>query len=342
LTPRTLAVAGVILGLAVLGSERVRTQTSANAARQAPRFEAAAGWLKLPNNWVMGVVSAVAVDRHDNVWILHRPRDVAEAQRANMAPSVLEFDSSGKFLQAWGWPVTKELWPGREHCMYVDADDNVWIGGTWRSEKESDDYIQKFDSKGKLLLQIGQPNASKGPTDTANVHGAADLFVYAKTREVFVADEGNLRLIVFDANTGAFKRMWTGAGSPWGATHAVQVSDDGIVYVGDRANRRIQLFSVDGKFLKEVTDVYASGLTFSRDPEQRFMYIADSTGSGVEQIVVMDRKNLTVVSRFGKEGTAPGEFQGPHVMSVDSKNNLYVTEVAPGNRLQKFLFKGVQ
>jgi hypothetical protein len=321
--------------------------------------------MQLPNNWITGVVSAVSVDKHDNVWVLHRPRDTAEPLRAKAAPSVLEFDSSGKFLQAWGWPTTKELWPGREHCMYVDSDDNVWIGGTWRSATESDDYIQKFSPQGKLLLQIGMPNASKGPRDTANVHGAADLFVYAKTREVFVADEGNLRLIVYDADSGRFKRMWAGSGDAppeklpeappagaaappanapkprtWGATHAVQVSNDDIVYLGDRANRRIQLFSLDGKLLREVPDVYASGITFSRDPEQRYMYVSDSTGNGIEQILVMDRRNLTVISRFGKEGTGPGEFQGPHVLAVDSKNNLYVTEVAPGNRLQKFLFMG--
>jgi len=117
------------------------------------------------------------------------------------------------------------------------------------------------------------------------------------------------------------------------------VSNDGTVYVGDRANRRIQLFSRDGKFLKEATDVYASGIALSTDANQRFMYVADSTGDGIEQVLVMDRKTLTLVSRFGKEGTAPGEFRGPHVMAVDSKNNLYVTEVAPGNRLQKFVLK---
>jgi hypothetical protein len=320
--------------------------------------------LKLPNNWTLGVVSAVAVDKHDNVWVLHRPRDVPEAQRVNSAPSVLEFDASGKFIQAWGWPTTKEVWPLREHCMYVDGDDNVWIGGTWRTATESDDYIQKFSPSGKLLLQIGQPNASKGPRDPVNVHGAADLFVYDKTHEVFVADEGNLRVIVYDTNTGAFKRMWAGFGETppeklpdppargaappastgepraWGAVHSIHVSNDGIVYVGDRANRRIQLFSLDGKYLREMTNVYSSGMAFSHDPAQQFIYDADSTGSGVEQILVIDRKTLTPLSRFGKEGTAPGEFQGPHVLAVDSKNNLYVTEVAPGNRLQKFLFKG--
>jgi hypothetical protein len=293
---------------------------------------------------------------------------VPEDKQGDAAPAVLQFDPSGKFLQAWGWPLggADQLWPRRAHCIYVDHHDNVWIGGTWREADESDDYLLKLSSTGKRLLQIGQPTASKGPRDTANVYGVADLFVYEETNELFAADEGNLRVIVYDADTGAFKRMWAGSGdeppaefkvvgnlglrapaSPsapgraWSSMHAVRASNDGIVYAADRNGRRIQLFTLDGQYIKELTDVYASGLAFSRDPEQKFLYLADSSGKGVEQVVVMDRRTLTVLDRFGQAGTAPGEFQGVHQLAVDSKNDLYVVEVAPGNRLQKFVFKGL-
>ena len=287
--------------------------------------------------------------------------------------------------------VKDQLWPIQEHCMYVDDKDNVWIGGTGRPTTgpdagKSDDYLQKLTTGGKLILQIGQPNASKGPRDTVNMHGPADVFVYPKTNEVFVADEGNLRVIVYDATTGAFKRMWAGTGDqppeklpgrggaaaapaapagggaaapppapvrettgpgprPFASVHAVQVSNDDLVYIADRANSRVQVFSLDGKYLKQLfinrtgaSNATASGITFSRDPEQRFMYVSDY---GNHHVFVVDRKSLEILYQIGKEGTAPGDFRGPHIMAVDSKNNLYVTEVDPGNRLQRFIYKGI-
>jgi DNA-binding beta-propeller fold protein YncE len=368
------------LVLLLAGALVLQQPAAAQGARQAPIFQVEPNWLKLPNNWIMGVVSAVAVDKHDNVWVMHRPRDIPEAQRSKTAPSVLEFDASGKFIQAWGYPTMKDqLWPGREHCMWVDQGDNVWIGGTWRAENQSDDYLQKLTPQGKLILQIGKPNSSTGPRDMINMNGPADVFVYEKTKEVFVGDEGNLRVAVYDANTGKFKRMWTAFGEmppeklpvrqaappaapgtpaappkletegpgprTWGNVHSVQVSNDDTVYVADRANRRIQVFTLDGKYVTQVfinragpASATASGISFSRDPEQRFMYVSDF---GNHRIVVMDRKSLTVLYQFGKEGTAPGDMRGPHILAVDSKNNLFVTEVEPGNRLQKFVYKGL-
>jgi hypothetical protein len=359
---------------------------SAPRTRQAPIFEVEPGWLKLPNNWVVGVVSAVDVDKDDNVWILHRPLDVPEGQKDRVAPPVLQFDSTGKFLQAWGGPNSEYVWPRREHALYVDDKDYVWIAGTWRppggpgsGRLDEDDTVLKLTKTGKLVMQIGVPGASRGATDTRNTYGAADLFVYPKTNELIVADEGNLRVMVLDADTGAFKRMWaafgnapvdpprgggpapepanaapakprvldtTGPGPPqWGNTHGARVSNDGLVYVADRANRRVQVFTLDGKYVNQVFinragpgEVSASGLEFSADPDQRFLYVSDF---GNEHLVIVERKSLEVLYQLGKKGTAPGDFQGIHYLAVDSKGNLYVTEVAPGNRLQKFLFKGL-
>jgi hypothetical protein len=333
----------------------------------------------------MGVVSAVDVDKDDNVWILHRPLDVPEDQKNRVAPPVLQFDSTGKFLQAWGGPNKDYVWPRREHALYVDDKDNVWIAGTWRPQggpgtgrADEDDTVLKLTTTGKLVMQIGAPGASRGATDTRNTYGAADLFVYHKTNELIVADEGNLRVMVFDADTGAFKRMWAAFGRPpvdpprgggpapepvagappkpvldtegpgppqWGNTHGARVSNDGLLYVADRANRRVQVFTLDGKYVNQMFinragpgEVSASGLEFSADPEQRFLYVSDF---GNEHLVVVERKSLEVQYQFGKEGTAPGDFRGIHYLAVDSRGNLYVTEVAPGNRLQKFLFKGL-
>jgi hypothetical protein len=362
-------VLGLALSLALVsGPFGLAAQRS---GRSMPVFEVDPGWPKLPNNWVLGVVSSVTVDRHDNVWILHRPRTVAENARAHAAPPVLEFDSSGKFVRAWGGDGTGFDWPLTEHGITVDDKDVVWIGGSG----VTDDMYLKFTTEGRFLKQFGARGKSTGNGDRVNVNRAADLFVYRKTNEAFVADGyGNRRVIVFDSETGAFKRMWgafgnppdndapsTSAGGPpappkldtegtGSATfsnpvHAIKISNDGLVYVADRSNRRVQIFSPDGKFVTQVfinragpSNSSAAGVAFSPDAEQRFLYVCDL---GNSHIVVLDRKTLDVLYQFGSRGTRPGEFQSPHHLAADSKGNLYTAEVNPGNRAQRFVFKGL-
>ena len=341
-----------------------------------PVFQVDPSWPKLPNNWVLGVTSAVATDSRDHVWILHRPRSVAENLRAQAAPPVLEFDANGAFVRAWGgadvpgWPVT-------EHGIAVDHKNNIWIGGSGIG----DDNILKFTLEGKYVSQIGGRTQSKGNADRVNVNRSADVFVYPKTNELFVADGyGNRRVIVFDADTGAFKRMWAAfgnppdsappAGAPGAAgggggrqaappfptegpgsqefsnpVHAIKISNDGLVYVADRGNRRVQVFTPEGKYLTQVfinraipSGGTAAGVGFSPDPQQQFLYVSDLSN---HHMAVLDRKSLQVLYQFGMRGTAPGDFQAPHHMAVDSKGNLYTAEVNPGNRAQKFIFKGM-
>ena len=337
-----------------------------------PTFQVDPAWPNLPNDWVMGHPSSVAVDRHDHVWVIHRPRTVPADRTAQAAPPVLEFDADGTFVQGWGGPAGGYEWPETEHAIFVDASDHVWIGGSNpisnSPSPSSDDMLLKFTKTGEFVLQVGRRNQSSGNRDTDNLKRPADIFVHASTNEVFVADGyGNRRVIVLDADTGAFKRMWgafgrapvddppappataraaDGEGSPhFGIVHGLEVSRDGLVYVADRGNSRIQVFSLDGKYVTQVfinrnapSSATAAGIAFSPDREQQFMYVADY---GNSRIVVVDRKRLEVVDQFGEKGPEPGNFRSPHHIATDSKGNLYTAEVVPGARVQRFVFKGM-
>jgi hypothetical protein len=387
----------VLFALAITASTSSRIISRVSAAPdtkvgKVPVFEVDTTWPKLPNDWVLGNVSKVVVDQHDNVWLTHRPRTVPEGKKS--APPVVEFDTNGKFVQAWGGEGAGYDWPDAEHNVFVDQQDNVWISGSSPSgqskTKRSDDMLIKFTNGGKLIFQIGGRTVSKGSTDTKSVNKPGDIFVFAKTNEVYLSDGyGNRRVVVLDAGTGAFKRMWGAfgkppmddansggpgpSGGPAGGTaafaggegagaapleteglgpatfsspvHGIIVSNDGLVYVADRDNRRFQVFTTEGKYLKQVfinragpAKETTSGFALSPDKGQEFLYTADY---GNSRVVVMDRKKLEILYQFGQRGTAPGEFRGIHHIAVDSKGNLYAAEVAPGARVQRFVFKGL-
>jgi DNA-binding beta-propeller fold protein YncE len=161
----------------------------------------------MPNNWVLGQVAAVTVDAQDNIWMIHRYRGVKPELKA--APPVLEFDSTGKFIKAWGGPGEGYEWPGSEHGLFVDYKGFVWVGGEGRGVNQ----ILKFTQDGKFVMQIGKSGQSKGLKDTLNFVGPTDMVVWPKTNELFVGDTGGHgRVVVLDADTGKFKRMWGGFG----------------------------------------------------------------------------------------------------------------------------------
>ena len=331
--------------------------------RLVPKFEVDPSWPMLPNEWVLGSVASVDVDSRDHVWIYHRPRSVDEAQQANAAPAVLEFDPDGNFVQGWGGPGDGYEWPSNEHGIEVDDQDYVWLGGNGGGAS-SDDMLLKFTRDGELVMQIGGRNTSGGNRDTDNLNRPAEAAVYRDTNEVFVADGyGNRRVIVFDAETGAYKRMW-GAfdnepidasdeqspsdaelGPPqFGTVHGIEVSNDGLVYVSDRDLNRIQVFSIDGDYQTQVfvnRDANANsvaGLAFSPDPAQQFVFVADL---GNNHIHILDRETLDVLDSFGEQGLEPGQFGGVHHLAIDSQGNLYTAEAQEGRRAQKLILTGM-
>ena len=331
-----LTVWVLILGLCTTA----RTQVSQAPASKAPAFQVDAKWPTVPNNWVLGEVSSVAAGPNNHIWVLHRPGSVPAEQRRRAAPPVLQFDTAGRLIRSWGGEAAGYEWPEREHAIHVDGKGFVWITGNagWdppATDGRSDDMILKFTPEGKFVLQIGRRGRSTGNTDTSNVHQAADVFVHAATNELFVADGyGNQRVVVFDADTGRFKRMWGAFGnvppvamtrnssqwmapdadaSQFGLVHAVEVSNDGIVYVADRTYRRIQTFTVEGRFLREVrvggvalAPGVPAGLAFSPGPEQRLLYVIEEpTYTGALSVLARARRAARSACRWTTRGCAP-------------------------------------
>jgi sugar lactone lactonase YvrE len=384
-----------VFGLTVLclvAGDRVQSyqapQAAAGSPARLPRFEVDPSWQwppKLPNNWAVGIVTWVAVDRHDHLWVLHRPRQIPVENKNPPAPPVLEFDAAGKFVQGWGGPAAGYDWGDMEHSVSVDYQDNVWLTfhnpleKSWSAPVDrTDDMILKFTSKGKFLKQFGgrdrHPLADGANTDTTSVHLATEAAVYPKTNEVFISDGyGNRRVLVLDAETLAFKRMWGAFGKQpppalgrgvkdsnyvttkdpkgpddFNSVHALKVSNDGLVYVGDRSYRRVQVFTPEGKYVGQVfvnptAKAYrtASGIAFSPDPQQQFLYVADYENG---QMHIVDRKALKQIGSFGTLGQKPGEFIGLHTIAADSKGNLWTAETQPkpvGSRVQRLAFKGI-
>ena len=292
------------------------------------------------------------------------------------APPVLEFDAAGNLVGSWGGQPKDNSydWPESNHGIVVDHKGFVWIGGNGGP----DAHILKFTRDGKFVAQFGKKNArlkegapGSKPTfvpnsmDMDNFGRVAKMFIDPKTNEGYVADGYfNKRVAVIDLDSGKIKRFWGAYGAPPDdaplgpydpaapvakqfrtPVHCAEMSNDGKVYVCDRPNDRVQIFSREGKFEKEVfvaKETRADGsvwdIAFSKDPQQRFLYMADGVN---EHVRVFDRQSMTELYNFGYGGRQPGMFLGVHSIATDSKGNIYTTETYTGKRLQKFAFKGL-
>jgi DNA-binding beta-propeller fold protein YncE len=342
-----------------------------HAQGKAPRFEVDPAWPKpLPNLWVTGGIGGVCIDSRDHVFILNR-RDLTDndLDAGHQAPVVIEFDPEGNVVNSFGDP---DVTPNTPHGCAVDSENNVWVTGT------SDGIVQKYSHDGsKLLLQIGQRGVVDSSDGTAkgkalnSSHSAffkpAGIAIDPKNSDVYVADGetpgGNHRIAVFD-RTGQFLRQWdlhrTGAdGDAFvPVLHCVTIDNNGLVYVCDRRGHRIQVFDKMGNFQKNIPVEFeamsklptgpehqpgalgsAVWIDFSRDPGQKYMYVVNQDN---ERIDILDRASGQILSSFGRVGRQPGDFTYAHFLAVDSRGNLYVTEVGTGKRIQKFKMVGSQ
>jgi hypothetical protein len=374
----------VVLGLAQSALEREAAARSQGAV-QAPMFEVDPLWPKpLPNHWLLGMAIGVAVDDRDHVWIVHRgeatlnPRTesgadadppIAECCRA--APPMLEFDPQGNLVSHWGGPGPGYDWPESNHGLAIDHKGNIWIGGNG----QNDAHVVKFSRDGTFLAQFGRPGARRvagdPPAWKANSHDrenfgrVAKIFIDPRANEAYLSDGYlNKRVAVIDADTGEFKRYWGAYGNEpedidlgrydpdappaqqfRNPVHCAELSRDGLLYVCDRPNNRLQVFRPDGTFVKEafyarrtLGDGAVWDLAFSSDPEQTYLYVADGRN---ERIYILQRDTLELLTSFGDGGRQPGQFFGVHSIATDSKGNIYTTETYEGKRLQRFVYKGL-
>jgi len=362
-----------LLAALFIGQRALEKMTSVQgkAVVMAPRFEVDPLWPKpLPNNWYIGMSIGVGIDAQDHVWIVHRPDSLSANEAAadqktgaccSKAPPVLEFDQAGALIGHWGGPGQGYEWPESNHGITIDHKGNVWIGGNGAN----DAHILKFTQDGKFLAQFGHKGKTAGSNDTENFGKVAKIFVDPKTNEAYIADGYlNKRVAVIDADTGKFKRYWGAYGNkPDDANlgrydpdappaqqfrtpvHCAELSKDGLVYACDRVNDRVQVFQRDGKFVKEtfiakrsLADGSVWDIAFSKDPQQKYLYVADGRN---QKIYILLRETMEILTSFGDGGRQPGQFYGVHSIATDSKGNIYTTETYEGRRLQKFVYKGL-
>ena len=353
-----------------------------------PQFEKDPAWPKVPAKWKMGFGTAVTADDQDHIWILSRPHTLVNPRsttpdlQSTAAPPVMEFDNAGNFVQGWGGESGPGYqWPSNEHGITVDSKGFVWVVGNADGRNNNpanlpnDNQVLKFTKAGKFVMAIGK-SGQTGSNKTEVLRGATGLYYYGKTNELFVTDGyGNSRVMVYDGDTGTFKRMWGAYGNkpldaqdrparsapaiiPWVAVsevlqqfaspvHDVKVSDDGLVYVADRGNKRVQVFTPEGKFIAEQFvgldskyGLQVRGIAFS--PDQRFLYLG-----GTPVVYILNRRTLELLGTFNT-GEGSQEHPPGHQIAADHKGNVYVVQAeltgadgkSGGTGAYKWVFKG--
>jgi len=370
----TFVAAVAALGVATTLLEK-KAEAQAGSAISAPRFEVDPMWPKpLPNGWYIGQTIGVWVDNKDHVWIIHRNDSLDAVEGAasqnpptgtccKIAPPIIEFDAAGNVVSSFGGPPADKSydWPDSNHGIFADTKGFVWIGGNGGT----DGLVLKFTRDGKFVKQFGKKGVMADSNSKDHFFQVANIFADEKNNELYVADGyGNKRVVVMDTETGEFKRYWGAYGNKPDDTnagrynpqappaqqfrnpvHCADLSVDNMVYVCDRVNDRLQVFTKDGKFVKEAfyqKDSLGDGsvwdVAFSKDPQQKYLFMSDGRNS---KIRVIDRQSLNELYNFGEGGHYPGQFYAIHSIAIDSKGNLYTTETYQGRRVQKFAAKGV-
>jgi DNA-binding beta-propeller fold protein YncE len=369
----------VLLGLLLVSPASFSAQQLPAALKGVPQFTADPKWPILPADFTWGQVIGIFADAKGHVWTSSRGR-------------ISEWDPRGTLLQSWDARGPDGKW-NTIHGLFVDHN-----GFVWTNARESNLTV-KFTRTGEVALVIGKFDRTGGSNDTTLMGRPSEIWVDPADNEVFVADGyGNRRIIVFDGATGKYLRHWGAYGkrpedppnaqgiqgaqaeqvpaapaAQFRIPHGIVGSRDGLIYLADRANNRIQVFRQNGEFVREKilrprcgaqekatwapkrpcgTEATFS-LGFSHDGAQTYIYSADG---GSHVINVIRRSDMEVVSEFGSPGVGVGQLGRPHNLTVDPSGNIFVAEaegpdvkhpvtgatVKAGFRPQKFTFTGVR
>jgi DNA-binding beta-propeller fold protein YncE len=272
-------------------------------------YEVVEGWDKLPIGWVYTQVAGVSVDARDRVYVLNRGEH-----------PIIVYEKDGSFVRSWGEGMFKNA-----HGAYIDEKDHIYCVDRDRH------ILWKFTTDGELLMTIGNVDVEADgepfnlPTDVA----------LAPDGDIYVSDGyGNNRVHLFSPE-GKLLLSWGEKGEGPGQfnlPHGIWVRD-GKVYVADRQNHRIQIFTLDGEYIDEWGG-FKQPCDLSID-EAGIVYVPELQGR--VSILNLDGEVLTRIG--GERGHGPGEFYAPHCTWTDSEGSLYVGEVLEGQRIQKFVRK---
>jgi len=334
---------------------------------EGPIYEVDPHWPQmLPDNWILGRVAGLSVDSRDFIWIFHRPESLTPEEAGASqnpplsiccvpAPEVIRFAPDGSVERAWNASGEETGQMETPHGIYLDHEGFVWLGDSGRHQ------ILKFTGDGEFLFRIGEAGRTGGSNHTSQLGGLTDMVVDPEMNELFVADGyRNRRVIVFDAESGEYIRHWGAYGErpsddplePYspdrvpdaqfrGPVHAILLSNDGRLYVTDRGANRVQVFERNGTFLDEVIirpETLSMGSTWdialSEDTDQQWLYVADGTNN---RVWILERESLELIGEFGHGGKGAGFFGWLHNIDVDSRGNLFTSEVEEGKRVQRFV-----
>lgn len=278
------------------------------------RFSPVIDFLKIPDGWYLQEVAGIAINSEDHIFVFHRGKH-----------PLIEFDVEGNFIRS----IADDLFV-TPHGLRIDKYDNIW------TTDMGSHVVLKFDADLKLQLVLGKWNTAGEEFKLFGLFShlfnmPTDIGFDSKDNIYVTAGYGNSRVVKFD-RTGVFKKTWGTKGELRGQfnlPHAIVVDGNDLLYVGDRQNRRIQIFNTEGVFINSWDQIgHPYGLVRHND---KFYMTEGTKGTVIE--LSMDGK---ITGTFGSTGRESGQFNWPHAIAVDSKGNLYVTELENW-RLQKLI-----
>ena len=283
------------------------------------RYRPVVGWGRVPDTWSFVEATSVAVDGRDNVYVFNR----------GVHP-VIVFDREGKFLRAWGEGTFR-----RPHGVTIGPDDSLWL------TDDQHHTIRQFTPVGKLLLTIGDPDTPATLQSGQPFNRPTHVALCPRTGDIYVSDGyGNSRVHKYDPR-GRHLFSWGEPGTDPGCfnvPHNLATDAEGLVYVADRENHRVQIFDGRGQYLGQLNNLHRPCGLFADRRDGGHLYVGElgsdlavnATVPNIGQRVSILSMKGDLVGRIGGRfpGEAPGEFIAPHGCAVDSRGDLYVAEVS--------------